>query len=104
MKISVETRKGQVVLVDYDGNGSMMEAIRDSGIDEIEALCGGQAACATCHIYVDSESLHLLPPKNPVEDGLLEYSDYGRPTSRLACQIPCSEKLNGVRVVIAPKD
>ena len=31
---------------------SIMEIIRDAGLD-IEAICGGCCACATCHCYVD---------------------------------------------------
>jgi len=30
-----------------------MEAIRDSGIDEIAAIRGGCCSCATCHVHVD---------------------------------------------------
>jgi 2Fe-2S ferredoxin len=104
MEISVETREGRIIMIEYSGSRTIMEAIRDSDINEIEALCGGQLTCATCHIYVDADHLSLLPPKDCCEEELLESSDHYKPTSRLACQIPCSEKLSGIRVIIAPRD
>ncbi len=104
MKINVMTRQGQEVLVEGSENFSLMEVIRNDGIAELEALCGGQLTCATCHVYVDDDYIGLLPPKDIYEDDMLETSDYMQPNSRLACQIPCSEKLDGIRVVIAPAD
>jgi ferredoxin, 2Fe-2S len=104
MRINVETRKGQLIEVDGQEGSSVMEAIRNAGIDEIQALCGGQLTCATCHIYVDNNYFDLLPPMDPHEEDMLETSDHLKRNSRLACQVPCSEKLSGIRVVIAPKD
>lgn len=38
-----------------------METIRDAGVDELLALCGGCCSCATCHVYVDAAFETLLP-------------------------------------------
>ena len=49
MKISVTDRDGIKQILDADTNSTLMEIIRDEGID-IEAACGGCCACATCHV------------------------------------------------------
>ena len=81
-----------------------MEAIRDNGFDELLALCGGCCSCATCHVHVDPEFADLLPAMTGDEDDLLDSSDDRDATSRLSCQIPFSDALDGLRVRIAEED
>jgi 2Fe-2S ferredoxin len=103
-KISITTREGSERIVEGRVGWSVMENIRDNGFDELLALCGGCCSCATCHVHVDEEWLAALPPMGPDEDDLLDSSDERRPNSRLSCQIPFSEALDGLRVRIAPED
>ena len=56
MKISVTDRDGNKQILEGDTNSTLMEIIRDEGID-IEAACGGCCACATCHVYIDDKWL-----------------------------------------------
>ena len=35
---------------------SLMEVIRDSGFDDLLALCGGCCSCATCQVHIDDAS------------------------------------------------
>ena len=51
-KIIVKDREGNVQELSADIGLTLMEIIRDAGLD-IEAACGGCCACATCHIYID---------------------------------------------------
>lgn len=81
-----------------------MEAIRDAGIDELLALCGGCCSCATCHVHVDPAFADRLPPMSEDESDLLDSSDHRRETSRLSCQVPLTDALAGLRVTIAPED
>ena len=83
---------------------SVMEIIRDNGIDEVLALCGGCCACATCHVYVDPEFADRLPPMSGDEDDLLSSSDNRSERSRLSCQIKFGPELDGLKVSIAPED
>jgi ferredoxin, 2Fe-2S len=100
--IIVRTRTGDTRTIDTQANQSVMEALRDNGIDEIEALCGGSCACATCHIYVDEKFRDKLPLMSSAENDLLDASDFRRSNSRLSCQIALSSELNGIEVEVAP--
>ena len=53
-RILVNDREGNLHELKADVGLTLMEIIRDAGLD-IEAACGGCCACATCHIYVDNE-------------------------------------------------
>jgi ferredoxin, 2Fe-2S len=85
--------------VDAAVGASIMRAAVGAGIDGIVAECGGNAMCATCHVYVaDAEQ---LPPMTPVEDELLEATAAERrPDSRLSCQLPVTEELDGLVVAL----
>ena len=85
-------------------NWSLLQIIRDSGIDEIQALCGGFASCGTCHVYVDPEWLDRLPPIDIDEDGMLACSSHRSERSRLACQIRFTDALAGLSLTIAPEE
>jgi 2Fe-2S ferredoxin len=81
-----------------------MEHIRDAGLDELLALCGGCCSCATCHVYVDDGMNGYLPALSVDEDELLDSSDHRRAQSRLSCQIPFKPELEGMSVTLAPED
>jgi len=103
-KLVVVDRSGSEREVEVSNGVSVMEAIRDSGFDELLALCGGCCSCATCHIYVDPAFADKLPAISDDENDLLDSSDYRNETSRLSCQVPVSSALDGLRVTIAPED
>jgi 2Fe-2S ferredoxin len=103
-KLNILTRGGDERIVEGRIGWSVMENIRDNGFDELLALCGGCCSCATCHVHVDEAWVDALPPMGADEDDLLDSSDHRRPNSRLSCQIPYSEALDGLTVRIAPED
>ena len=103
-KLIVTTRSGETREVEAAAGLSVMEAIRDNGFDELLALCGGCCSCATCHVHVDPEFADLLPAMTGDEDDLLDSSDDRDETSRLSCQIPFTDALDGLRVRIAEED
>jgi len=103
-RIIVNTRKGDEYVIDARPGASVMEAIRDSGIDELLALCGGCCSCATCHIYVGNDRGLSTSPMSGDENDLLDSSGYRTERSRLSCQLLVSEEMNGLQVLIAPED
>ncbi|MEU5339703.1 MULTISPECIES: 2Fe-2S iron-sulfur cluster-binding protein [unclassified Streptomyces] len=82
----------------------LMQAAVSNAVEGIVAECGGNAACATCHVYVDGRHSELTGPPNDVEDEMLDFTAAERrPTSRLSCQIQISEALDGL-VVHVPEE
>ena len=100
---SVITREGQTLSLQGEAGVSVMENIKEGGVDELLALCGGCLSCATCHVFVDESFIDRLPPVAEDEDELLNSSDFRRGNSRLSCQIELTESLAGLSVTIAPE-
>ncbi|MBR0697290.1 2Fe-2S iron-sulfur cluster-binding protein [Bradyrhizobium lablabi] len=79
-----------------EGESAMLAATR-SGLDGILAECGGNAMCATCHVYVDEAWLERLPAMEDGEDALLDgTAAERRANSRLSCQIKLSGEFDGL--------
>lgn len=102
--IVVQDRAGNKRAVKASLGMTLMEVIRDNGFDELMALCGGCCSCATCHVHVEERFVDELPPMSELENDLLDSSDRRNERSRLACQIPITAALDGLRVAIAPED
>lgn len=78
---------------------SVMVGATSHGLDGIVAECGGNAMCATCHVYVEPSQLGLLSAVSEEEDALLEgVAAERRPNSRLSCQIVVKPALDGLVV------
>lgn len=86
---------------DFGIGKSFMLAAQSHGVAGILGECGGQAMCATCHIYVDERFLDRLPPMSEDEDAMLEEAASERKAnSRLSCQLEVSEQLNGIELLV----
>ena len=103
-QLRVTTREGVETTIEGEAGLSVMEVIRDAGIDELLALCGGCCSCATCHVYVEPDFAERLPAMSEDENDLLDSSDHRDERSRLSCQIPFVDALDGIGVTIAPED
>lgn len=99
----VTTREGEERAIEAADGLSVMQSIRDAGIDELLALCGGCLSCATCHVYIDEADLSRVPDVSEDENDLLESSDHRTERSRLSCQLMVSDALDGLRISIAPE-
>ena len=86
MKIKVIDREGKINTLEGDKSSTLMEIIRDAGLD-IEAACGGCCSCATCHVYIDKKWLDKLNSKEDEEESMLDQAFNLKPNSRLGCQI-----------------
>ncbi len=66
----------------------------------VEGACDGSLACSTCHVLVDDTHFGTLPELREDEADMLDLA-FGRgPTSRLACQIVITDKLDGMAAVV----
>lgn len=104
VKILITDRAGNERVIEAETGLSLMEAIRENGFDELLALCGGCCSCATCHVYLDPDSVSGLAIPADDENDLLDSSSHRDARSRLSCQVRLTAKLDGLRVSIAPSD
>ncbi|WP_144094801.1 2Fe-2S iron-sulfur cluster-binding protein [Croceicoccus sediminis] len=102
--LKVNLRDGSTQTIEADGDMSLMEALRDNGVDELLALCGGCCSCATCHVFLTPEVYETLGQPSDDEDDLLDSSDHRTEHSRLSCQVPVSALPEDCTVTIAPED
>lgn len=101
-KICVTDRLGNTKELQAEEGLTLMEIIRDAGLD-IEAACGGCCACATCHVYIDREWINKLPNIQDDEESMLDQAFHVKTESRLGCQIEYTEDLQGLKLVLAPE-
>jgi len=97
-KITYIDSDGTERAVDAEVGSTVMESAIQNGVPGIEAECGGACACATCHVHVDPQWSGKLPPKQDMEDTMLDFAQDLQPTSRLSCQIKVTPELDGLVV------
>ena len=68
----------------------------------VEGTCGGMAMCASCQCYVLNDV--ALPEMGEDEEAMLSEAFYVKPNSRLGCQIPITESLDGLELELAPEN
>ena len=79
---------------------TLLDVALDNGVAGIKGQCGGGCTCCTCHCWVRSPWIERLPPPHRDELDMLEYA-WGRAVnSRLACQVPVSQDLDGITVEV----
>ena len=77
---------------------SLMRGAVDNNVPGIDADCGGECACATCHVYIDPAWMERIgtPPRGSQEESMLSFAAVAEPNSRLSCQLTMSEALDGI--------
>lgn len=96
-----------ITFIEFDGNEhkvdaelgiSLMENAIQNGVPGIDADCGGQCSCATCHVYVDDAWMPKVGERSDMEESMLDLNPESNDHSRLSCQIPVTEELDGLVV------
>lgn len=85
-----------------DGDSVMVTATRH-GVPGIIGECGGNASCATCHVWVRPEFAELVGPPNDMEEDLLDLAvTERRDGSRLSCQVSVTPEMEGLTMDVPP--
>ncbi|MCE0763344.1 2Fe-2S iron-sulfur cluster-binding protein [Pseudonocardia kujensis] len=80
---------------------SVMQVAMAEDVPGIVAECGGNAMCATCHVYADAATADRLPPVTDVEDEMLDSTASPRTSSsRLSCQVDVEEDWGDTTFVV----
>ncbi|MFW6094041.1 MAG: 2Fe-2S iron-sulfur cluster-binding protein [Pseudomonadota bacterium] len=99
----------KITFIEHDGtehtvegeNGlSVMRAAIDNLVPGIDADCGGECSCATCHVYVDRAWMATVGEPSEREESMLDLNPERESNSRLSCQIPITEELDGLVVTV----
>jgi 2Fe-2S ferredoxin len=97
-KITFITHDGAQHVVDADTGTSVMNAAIDNLVPGIDADCGGECSCATCHVYVNPDWMDTVGVPADREEEMLDLNPERESNSRLSCQIPVSDELDGLVV------
>lgn len=105
----------QLKITDREGKTHEVEAPTDMALNLMEVMhmneiapdgtigvCGGMAMCASCQCYIKSTAIDL-PEMQMDEEAMLSEAFYVKDNSRLGCQIPITEELDGLEVELAPE-
>jgi 2Fe-2S ferredoxin len=102
-KITYIDIDGTARTIEAEVGATVMETAINNDVPGILATCGGSCSCATCHVYVDEEWYERLGPLSLEELDMLDTAHDLQPNSRLSCQIPVREELDGLTVRTPPR-
>lgn len=85
-------------IVDAEPGISVMRGAIDNGVPGIDADCGGECSCATCHVIVNDNWMDAVGRPDETEEAMLDLNPEREPNSRLSCQIEVSDALDGLVV------
>ena len=99
-KVIFHHDSGETEVLDAPDGASVMKVALQNGVDGIVGECGGQAMCATCHVYVREGYLDRLTEIGEDEEEMLECTAAPRDEtrSRLGCQVVLGGDLQELEV------
>lgn len=101
MKVTWKLPDGNEISADVAEGTNMMEAAVANNVPNVIGECGGNLACATCHVYVDDAWAGKTGEQDDFEDAMLDATEAPREDrSRLSCQIVASDGLDGLVLIV----
>jgi 2Fe-2S ferredoxin len=101
----------KVTIIDREGTSHELLGPTDMSMNIMELCkayelpvlgeCGGMAMCATCQCYLESDT--VLEEQSDAELDMLDQAFFVKSNSRLGCQIPLSDEINGIVLRLAPE-
>ncbi|XOV81893.1 MAG: 2Fe-2S iron-sulfur cluster-binding protein [bacterium] len=98
VKITYIEHDGTEHQVDAPAGTTVMNAALDNLVPGIDADCGGECSCATCHVMVDKAWMAKVGQPSEAEESMLDLNPERVENSRLSCQIPVTDELDGLIV------
>ena len=97
-KIKYIEHNGKEHVVEVKSGMTVMEGAVKNMIPGIDADCGGECACATCHVYIENAWFAKTGARTEREESMLSFAAVTQDNSRLSCQIPMTNELDGLVV------
>ncbi len=99
-KVTFIAFTGGAHAVEVPPGTTLMRAATDHRVPGIDGDCGGNCACATCHVYVEQAWFARLGARTATEEAMLNCVAERLDGSRLACQITLTDALDGLVVTL----
>lgn len=99
-KVTFIAHDGRRFEVQAESGLSLMRAAVDNNVPGIDGDCGGQCACATCHVFVEGDWAARTGARTQQENDMLNFAAELKDSSRLACQITLTDALDGIEVTM----
>ena len=96
-----------ITYIEFDGTehviaaeqgSTVMQTAIDNGVPGIDADCGGECSCATCHVVVADEWIDVVGKPDEMEESMLDLNPERETNSRLSCQIDVADAIDGLVV------
>jgi 2Fe-2S ferredoxin len=97
-KIRFVEHSGKVHEIDAKDGVSVMRNALSHNIPGLDAECGGNLSCSTCHGFIDPQFYDQLPPPSENEKVMIECTVEPSDNSRLTCQVLVTPELEGMTV------
>ena len=97
-KITFIEHDGTEHNIEANAGTTVMNAALDNLVPGIDADCGGECSCATCHVMIDEAWMAKVGQPAEAEESMLDLNPERVSNSRLSCQIPVTEELDGLVV------
>ncbi len=97
-KITFIQFDGTETSIDADIGSTVMNTALDNLIPGIDADCGGECSCATCHVLVNEAWMEKVGQPSDAEESMLDLNPDRATNSRLSCQINVTDDLDGLIV------
>jgi 2Fe-2S ferredoxin len=101
VRFSFVDRNGKAKGIEALPGESLMRVATSNLISGIDGDCGGNCACGTCHVRIQSNrQLNLAPPSNTEVELLAFIGSDPSGGFRLGCQIPVTADLEGATISV----
>ncbi|MAS08618.1 2Fe-2S iron-sulfur cluster-binding protein [Salinisphaera sp.] len=97
-KITFIEHDGTEHVVEFEAGASLKDIAVDNAVPGIDADCGGECACGTCHVILAQEWYGKTGAPGQDEEQMLSLTPERAETSRLGCQVQTTEAMDGMSV------
>ena len=97
-KVTFVQHDGEEQTLEVESGLSVMQAAIDNLVPGIDADCGGECNCATCHVYVGEAWMAKVGQPEGAEEAIMSLNPERQSNSRLSCQIKLVDELDGIVV------
>jgi 2Fe-2S ferredoxin len=97
-KITFIEHDGTEHVVEFEAGASLKDIAVNNAVPGIDADCGGECACGTCHVVLAQQWYDKTGSIGEAEEQMLSMTPERTNTSRLGCQVKTTEAMDGMTV------